>query len=82
MEDFMIEKINEKNEIHVCEFCNNKVDIQKNFRIHNGKYCHIQCFADNIGYKNWMNPKRKYKQKNKLNNKDKKSRTDMDGNYF
>ena len=76
----MIEQINEKNETYICEFCNKNVDINKNFRIHNGKYCHIHCFAENIGYENWMNPK-KYKQQEKLKNKGiKKSRTDMDGN--
>ena len=81
MEDFMIEKINEKEETYVCEFCNKNVDIQRKFRIHNGQYCHIQCFADNIGYEKWMNPKNKSNKKNKLNNKEiKKSRTDMDGN--
>ncbi len=36
---------------------------KKNSGVHNGKYCHIHCFADNIGYENWMNPKKKYKQK-------------------
>ena len=80
MEDFMIEKINEKNETHVCEFCNKNVDIQKKFRIHNGQYCHIHCFADNIGYETWMNPKKKSLKK-KVNNKEiKNQETDIDRN--
>lgn len=80
MEDFMIEKINEKNETHVCEFCNKNVDIQKKFRIHNGQYCHIHCFADNIGYETWMNPKKKSLKK-KVNNKEiKNQETDTDRN--
>ena len=33
----------------ICQFCLKTIDNE--FKIHNGEFSHIECFVENIGYK-------------------------------